>query len=111
MTRSKGQVSAQALEILSGKSMKKATGKSKKKSSPKQGTSSKKILTKKGNKTKNRRKTSQLKKQFHKPGHWKDPDPYRFWQDMLRQFERGCKKVSEERSKIKKNRKKPYWPE
>lgn len=106
MTRSRGKVSAEAQEIMSGKSMKKATGKKTttktKKRSPNEGRPGKRMLTTKGTKTMMRHRTSNIKKMYRKPGHWKDPDPYRFFQEMIRQYYRGCREVAEEMKIIKK---------
>ena len=111
MTRSKGKVSAQAQQIMSGKSMKKATGKkttkkttkktstkktTKKKRSPKQGRPGLPMLTPKGQKLANRRKAGVYKGMFKKPGHWTDPDPYRFFGELIDQYMDSCDVVNDE---------------
>jgi len=55
----------------------------------------KKQLSRKGAKKKLRQHSADLKKLFHKPGHWKVSDPGRFYKDLVYKFMDSCKNVKE----------------
>jgi len=98
LRKTAGVVSGGSIRQASKTSRRKKTRTSpnekKKRRSPNKGRDGETMLTTvRGNKKKLRGAISGAKKMFKKTGHWKDPDPYRFMLEMIKQFSKGCKKV------------------